>query len=138
MVEIKGRSAWVIQSIGQASVIGQRQTSGLTVRQGFLQPKAAVSSTRSAATAFPWDIRVHPNPFGEQLSIDAPEVEEGVLTIEVVDLSGRRIEQHQRSILATRVTLDFGHLRPGAYLLRLQIERKEGSLAQYTTKIIKQ
>lgn len=71
------------------------------------------------------DVRLYPNPAGEQVTISLPESMSGSLIIE--DLSGRQLEQI-RFENKTAKSIDVEHLTAGQYLMR--IIKTDGSAAQ--------
>ena len=112
----------VQQSVGQGGVIGTRRTSGLALRQGFLQPPGAggrVSRTEALV------VSAFPNPTHGELHLRFAEVPDGPVTLELFDLSGRSLWRSLSSP-TPELVLELPYLAAAPYLLRV---RAKGSVA---------
>lgn len=77
----------------------------------------------------PWpeaQVKVYPNPFAEQTLVELNLTENQTLRMEVSDLFGRNIQQHQWQVGAGKIQqrLDLEGLPAGNYLLRISAGQK--------------
>lgn len=83
--------------------------------------------THSKDEAWPEaELKVYPNPFGEQTLVELNLVENTTLRMEVSDLFGRNIQQYQWQVGAGKIQqrLDLSGLPAGNYLLRISAGEK--------------
>lgn len=109
------RGVFVIsQSIGQNSVIGTYTQNGYILSQGYQQALQKINVKRLDDSGL--NVRIHPNPFTDQISLIFQKSFKGSCEISVHDLNGRVIykQEHKPSQLL-KVELNF--LAQGTYLL---------------------
>ena len=128
-INAEGKTYVVQQSIGQASVIGDHSTSGITLLQGFIQPPIRVEINTFSESSL--QATVYPNPFDSNVTVRFSEAIEGTVTVVLYDVSGRII-YNQEKPPSKEIVLDFGFLSTASYLLRVSHEGKE-----FTANIIK-
>lgn len=120
----------VQQSVGQASVIGTFSQSGMTIRQGFIQPPIRVLGSPDLEDQL-LDAVLFPNPFESIVTVRFGEVLEGTLEIVIYDMLGRLVFEKQKPA-SSEVTLDLRTLSSAQYVL--QITHKE---RQFKSNILK-
>ncbi|HIP32033.1 MAG TPA: T9SS type A sorting domain-containing protein [Crocinitomicaceae bacterium] len=70
----------------------------------------------------PFEVSIYPNPSTGLVTFDFPENEEGELTIEVYDLTGKRM--HSESWSDTNgQQIDLSDLHKGMYLVKISIDK---------------
>jgi len=70
------------------------------------------------------DLKIYPNPAKNEISIDLGAFESGPVSIEIMDLSGKKIES--RSATGGKIThIEINLYKPGMYVLRANQTRKE-------------
>lgn len=66
------------------------------------------------------ELRIFPNPVTSFATIDSPELEKGIVTIQLVDLSGFMIPIQPMQVSPRRLQVDVQTLPAGQYLLNIQ------------------
>jgi ELWxxDGT repeat protein len=88
---------------------------------------AANPAARTAADALAteaWQVRLHPNPVADQLTVQLPFGVAGVQTTAVADVRGNALLQNaHRATGANELQIATGSLPKGFYLLRLQTDQ---------------
>ena len=120
-VYVNNKSYYLIESIGQASVINTFSANNYVLRQGFLQPVSAsvfASDAKASLKAV-----VFPNPFLNQIQIkfDEPIINE--LNLALYDVLGRVIMREVYNPIQA-ITLDLLYLSNGSYFLKVQMRSK--------------
>jgi hypothetical protein len=120
-VYVNNKSYYLIESIGQASVINTFSANNYVLRQGFLQPVSAsvfASDAKASLKAI-----VFPNPFLNQIQIkfDEPIIDE--LNLALYDVLGRVIIREVYNPIQA-ITLDLLYLSNGSYFLKVQMRSK--------------
>jgi len=111
--QITGNSIAAQQTIGQVSALGTHKTNQQTVRQGFLQPLISLSDSENAVEI---NVEVYPNPFSTEFSLELDSALEGLILIQLFDLTGRLVKETSESA-AGNMRLNCSNLETGIYLL---------------------
>jgi len=88
----------------------------------------------SAISHSPLELDMFPNPVGNRLEIVFPESIAENSILELVDLTGRIIQQHRLVLGGVSQTFDMSYVQPGIYLVK--IVQYGGDI--WTKKIVKQ
>ena len=116
-------------------------SSNLIVTNGVLQPGTDQPSTINNTSAWDHDeIRILPNPTQNMLEIDFFSKQQGKVTLNLIDESGRFLAQRQFDYYGTgRIeTWSLGNYPSGAYFLNISLAPTGTSVAKKGTyKIIK-
>ena len=124
------KSVLIQQSIGQASNLGTFSNNKTVVHQGFIQPRNPDFEVKLENNSF--KSTCFPNPFNDVLHIELEELFQGNIDLQLVDLTGRNINNTIHSP-AKKLTVNYSEIESGFYLLIIQI----GNIST-TTKIQKQ
>lgn len=90
---------------------------GCSVTASYLLSTVSVEESASA----PFPLALYPNPNDGRFTVVAEGLEEPVVLIEMVDLSGRTVHQWSTAAASGRLRTDLAlDLAPGTYLLRLR------------------
>jgi hypothetical protein len=126
----QGKSYYISQSIGQASITGTHVNHGHTLRQGFQQPmNNQVTASRAGKSTLQTD--VYPNPFHQSVTIVFNENLTGKIHIVISDLLGRTVFQGTYEP-SGQIEISPGQLGQGAYLIKISSGSKH-----HITKLIK-
>jgi len=129
-IKIKNKTYLVQQSIGQSSAIGTFVSSGLVLRQGFIQPNVmAKIVSKSSPTNL--EAIVYPNPFFESISLSFNEEITSKISVEVFDPTGRLVYAKDFNPIQ-KLDIGLGQFPVSNYILRVQANEK-----QFVKKIIK-
>lgn len=116
-------------------------TSNLIVTNGVLQPGTHNPATINNTSEWDRDeIRILPNPTQNKLEIDFFSKQQGKVTLNLIDGSGRFLAQRQFDYLGTgRIEIwDLGRYPSGTYFLNISLNPTGTSVAKKGTyKIIK-
>ena len=106
----------ISQSIGQSSIIGTYSNNGYYLRQGYQQPPSNIKVVKKSSTN---DLfaTVHPNPFGQSVSISFTESITKTISVSVYDISGKLIYSKEFPP-SKNIDLDLKHISNGSYLLK--------------------
>ncbi|AUP77775.1 T9SS type A sorting domain-containing protein [Flavivirga eckloniae] len=121
VVYANNKSYYIIESIGQGSVINTFETNNYSLRQGYLQPVSASIIVNGFNTDFKADI--FPNPFSSKVQIQFKEPVIDVLLVTVRDVLGRIILA-QRFNPMQSIVLDLKHFNTGSYLVHVSMRSK--------------
>jgi hypothetical protein len=120
----------VLQSIGQMSPIGNVTVNGLQAQQGFQQwlkiPVLALPTNNQIIPTF------YPNPFNNVINVKFLVVLEEDLTFTLYNIFGIPLYSKAFKSPQSIVTLNFGRVPPGNYILLLK-----GKNYSYSKTIIK-
>ncbi|GGI58112.1 T9SS type A sorting domain-containing protein [Winogradskyella haliclonae] len=106
----------VSQSIGQSSVIGTHRNSNYVLRQGYQQPLFNITIVEDVN--YNLDVKVYPNPFNQQLTIDFISPIQNDIMVLLNDVSGKLIYSNRFSA-AQKIDLQFSTIQSGAYFLKV-------------------
>lgn len=128
-------------SIGEAAAIETMSSGNIVVTNGILQPGTNNPADNNVASAWgPEEIKVLPNPVRDQMEIDFFSKQQGAVTMNLYDESGRLLESRQITYNGTGLIYSWNLGRyPGAqYFLKIQLVPTGTSVAKKGTyKIIK-
>ena len=93
----------------------------------------AQPSNGSATSHNPLELKLFPNPVGNGLEIVFPESIAENSILELVDLTGRIIQQHRLVLGGVSQTFDMSYVQPGIYLVKIV----QGGGDIWTKKIVK-
>ena len=108
-----GKHYFVQQSVGQSSVIDSYKAAGFLLRQGFIQPLKGASKASSTQTL---QATISPNPFSSTITLSLTDAISENLYVTLHDLYGRILFAN-RFAATQELSLDFGSLAPGIYIL---------------------
>lgn len=129
-VYANNKSFYIIESIGQSSVINTYNVQNYSLRQGFLQP---VNTTLlEDSSNFDLDAVVFPNPFYQTVNISFNEPIFDELYVYVSDLMGRIVHSSVYNPTQT-LTIQINDVASGTYLLNVRMRQKT-----LVTKIVRQ
>ena len=119
----------VTQSIGQQSITGNSEVSGLVYGQGFQQSiwTRLINSNDQNFMA-----EYYPNPFFDQVTFRFTNMSDEIITIDIFDVAGKQVFSKRKNVVEDKLILQLGSLSGGAYLVRLYNEKKT-----FYTKLIK-
>ncbi|MFI1743780.1 T9SS type A sorting domain-containing protein [Thalassobellus sediminis] len=120
-VYFNNKSFYLIESIGQTSVINTFNANSHIVRQGFLQPVSAsvfFSDSKASLKA-----TVFPNPFLNQVQIKFKEPIIDVLNLALYDVIGRVVIRQEYNPIQS-IPLDLTNLSNGSYFLKIKMRSK--------------
>ncbi len=120
-VYANNKSYFIQEVTGQGSVINTFNTDNYQLRQGYLQPISA--SAISDASDTDLDGIIFPNPFHSQITIRFNEPVIDILNVRLIDILGRIVFQNEYNPVE-RLSLDFGNLSSGSYILRVDMRSK--------------
>lgn len=115
-----GQQYYLVQSIGQSSVIGLSQNNKYFLRQGFIQP------INSSIPVIQLDIlraEVYPNPFSANITVSFAEDVSDILHVTLIDLNGR-ISYLKLFPAAQEIKLNVESLAPTIYILMVRSTTK--------------
>ncbi len=126
---INDQGVVVTQTIGQQSVVGNSQVSGLAFGQGFQQSiwTRLINSNDQNFMA-----EYYPNPFFDQVTFRFTNMSDEIITIDIFDVAGKQVFSKRKNVVEDQLILQLGNLSGGAYLVRLYNEKKT-----FYTKLIK-
>lgn len=115
------RSLKVCAIIGQSSPVAHLQNNGLHLLQGFMTPYTSTSKTMESE-----HISIYPNPSFGKISIEwKNDFSEGSLKIQLVEMSGKLIDERSVKKSSNKVTVDFSEAACGIYILRIKDQKSE-------------
>ncbi len=126
---INDQGVVVTQTIGQQSVVGNSQVSGLAFGQGFQQSiwTRLINSNDQNFMA-----EYYPNPFFDQVTFRFTNMSDEIITIDIFDVAGKQVFSKRKNVVEDKLILQLGNLSGGSYLVRLYNEKKT-----FYTKLIK-
>ena len=126
---INDQGVVVTQTIGQQSVVGNSQVSGLAFGQGFQQSiwTRLINSNDQNFMA-----EYYPNPFFDQVTFRFTNMSDEIITIDIFDVAGKQVFSKRKNVVEDKLILQLGNLSGGSYLVRLYNEKKI-----FYTKLIK-
>ncbi|GAA3626134.1 T9SS type A sorting domain-containing protein [Flavivirga jejuensis] len=121
VVYANNKSYYIIESIGQASIINTFNANDYSLRQGYLQPVSA----SIIASDFNTDFKavIFPNPFPSEVQIKFKEPVIDILQVTVRDVLGRIVLNKEYSPMPS-IVLDLNHLNTGSYLVHIRMRSK--------------
>lgn len=125
-----GSSYLVQQSIGQSSLTGTIDNGNYILRQGFIQPDI-LAKIIDKSVPLGLKVRVFPNPFAEQISLDFNEAINNKVYVEVFNVLGSQVFRgsYQPS---QQINIKLDKLSSGEYFFKAITNHR-----QFLTKIIK-
>lgn len=130
LVTANGKTYFVSQSIGQASVIGTSSSQGYTIRQGFQQPPSSFIVSPPSVNDFA--AQVYPNPFSQSIKIAFGDPVKKDIYVIIHDITGR-IVLNRAFAASQELEMSLQDMKSGDYILRIMVGQKH-----YTTSVIKQ
>lgn len=124
---VNEKSYYISHSIGQASVIGTATRERYTIRQGFQQPPLG-KLVRQPLAEEGLGVEVFPNPFIHSVSIVFQELPDRIVSIALIDASGKIAFEGDFSPART-VLLPLEPVAPGSYLLKIQSGKRRVATA---------
>lgn len=117
-VYANNKSYYILESIGQGSVIQTFNASNYSLRQGFLQPVSASALTSSVDSNL--EATIYPNPFTTQVTIQFNEPVLDELNVSLYDVLGRLIfeKTYQPN---QQITITMNSVVSGQYLLYVKM-----------------
>ncbi len=121
VIQSKGHSYFISQSIGQASVTGTFTRKGKVLRQGFQQPPGGIK----VGPIKNEDLKavIYPNPTDQIINIRLMDQSLRECSIELIDYSGRLLYQARYDIIQP-ISLDLAEYPSGVYLLKIMSNEK--------------
>jgi hypothetical protein len=119
----------VQQSIGQQSVTGNYLGTAFSVGQGFQQGKFSKSKGPSALNI---QIMTFPNPFTSKINFQFAAPIDGLIKINIYDITGRVVMNSEKELLNNMISLDNLNFPDGQYIVKLSAKN-----FNYTTNLIK-
>ncbi|TGV04742.1 T9SS type A sorting domain-containing protein [Flavivirga rizhaonensis] len=121
VVYTNNKSYYIIESIGQASIINTYEANNYSLRQGYLQPVSA----SIVVNGFNADFKavIFPNPFSSEVQIKFKEPVIDILQVTVRDVLGR-IVLNQRYNPMQSIVLNLDHLNIGSYSVHVSMRSK--------------
>ncbi len=107
-------------SIGEMTLVHTASTANIVVTQGLLQP-AETASTDVADLTLPADmLTVYPNPFEDMIYIQPNAQGGAVLTLTLMDITGRRIHQQDATLESgnEKQSIRLSAIAAGTYMLQ--------------------
>ena len=118
IVYANAKSYYIQESIGQQSVIRTYDASNYSLRQGFLQPlDVSLISENLDTNLLGFS---YPNPFEDHVNVQFQEPVFDRVTVTMHDALGRLVYSSVFNPMQN-LTLVFGELSSGQYLLRIQM-----------------
>ena len=119
----------VTQTIGQQSVIGNSQVSGLAFGQGFQQSiwTRLINTNNENFSA-----DYYPNPFIDYVTFNFTNMSDETILISIFDVAGKQVYSTSKEVSDNKLILNLGNLSNGSYLVRLYNKKKT-----FYTKLIK-
>ena len=112
----------VQQSVGQSSVIGTVERSGVVTRQGFIQPPVEVTGVILDESTL--GARIYPNPVQSSLNVIFTEEIQGEVSFLLYDMLGRTV--YDKTEAANQnMTLDMNALSSAQYILLITSGKKQ-------------
>ena len=126
----QGKTYFISQSIGQASVIGTSSVNGHTIRQGFQQPPHQLVAGKPLAENLA--VSVYPNPFSQTVKIAFANGIDEEVSLVMFDINGRIIltKSYKPSQL---ITLQMQNIASGSYIISVS-----SGVRKMTVPIVKQ
>ncbi len=129
-VTINNKNYVIQQSIGQAGLIGSRNSNEAAVIQGFLQPyvwNAIVNREH------PLDLtaRIYPNPFFEKIQAVFSETVKTPIDVEVYDVLGKQVYSRQFKA-SQKIEVTLSEFSNAVYILKCTANKK-----QFVKRILK-
>ncbi|MDO5968804.1 T9SS type A sorting domain-containing protein [Flavivirga aquimarina] len=115
------KSYYIIESIGQASIINTFNANNHSLRQGYIQPVSASIVVNGFNTDF--KAVIFPNPYSSEVQIKFKEPVIDILQVTIRDVLGRIILSQQYDPLQL-ITLNLSHLTIGSYLVHIRMRSK--------------
>jgi len=131
-VSINGNDCYMQQCIGQLSIIGFIHTNTISIRQGFIQPLIAGSSTSKKTDSSCLQAIIYPNPFSKSITITFSNKITECIYVDIKDLFGRTLLSNRYGAIQ-ELSIDFPDLKPGMYIIKVVAGEK-----QLTTRLIKE
>ena len=119
----------VQQSIGQQSVTGNYLGTAFSVGQGFQQGR--FSKSKGPAT-LNIQITTFPNPFTSKVNFQFAAPIDGLIKINIYDITGRVVMNSEKELLNNMISLDNLNFPDGQYIVKLSAKN-----FNYTTNLIK-
>jgi RecB family endonuclease NucS len=111
---------YLIQSVGQASVIGTFQSGKTAVRQGFVQPPDKIRIQKISQEL---QLHVYPNPVGDELTIQFKEEVSERPSVRFYNAQGQVVQSEEADISQEHKT-NVALLHPGFYILEIRMSNK--------------
>ena len=128
VIQTNAGSYFLLQSIGQSSVISTFKVNENELRQGFVQPLPAIVLDVDTNDL---EVVIYPNPFVNEVLVNLDNGLNGTIEMQLFDTTGRLIKSSSFEA-DTRLSIPLLNLSRGLYLLRLQYGRQ-----QKVTQLIK-
>ena len=112
-----GRSWYVQQAVGQASVAGSFQVNGRYFNQGFIQP---FLQPVHGLPSTDLDALLYPNPFTDQFTVELDEEPVGPVTVQVYNAIGQQVHAARHAAQRT-LMIQPGPLAPGPYVVHVLV-----------------
>jgi hypothetical protein len=105
--------------IGQPSPVNHFQNDNFHILQGFKTPYLSARGTSKSK-----NVSVYPNPsFGEIIIEWIGESTDEMLTIELIEMSGKGVDKRAVKLNDLKVNVDFSDVACGIYILRISGEK---------------
>jgi len=131
-ISINGNDYFMQQCVGQLSIIGLIHSNTMSVRQGFIQPPMAGSTTSKNNDSSCLQAIIYPNPFSKTITIKFSDRISECIYVDVKDLYGRAL-MINRYGATQELNIDFPDLMSGMYIIKVVAGEK-----QLTTRLIKE
>ena len=119
----------VTQTIGQQSVIGNSQVSGLAFGQGFQQ---SIWTRLINTNNENFIVEYYPNPFIDYVTFNFTNMSNETILVNIFDIAGKQVYSIGKEVNNNKLILNLGNLSNGSYLVRLYNKNKT-----FYTKLIK-
>lgn len=125
----QGNSNTALQSVGQASVIGNFSSDQYVLSQGFLHPAERDNIKKEEKITL--HASLYPNPVCDKLIVTFDEVILSTISIEICDLLGK-VLLRQDFEAALKIEVDLSDYKTGFYFIKIESGNKK-----LTTKLVK-
>ena len=131
-ISSKGKTYFIQQSIGQASVIGLYSKNNYTIRQGFLQPPNSGKTQSIDIVENNLDAKIFPNPFQQDIRILFDAFIDKEVHIVAYNMSGKVVFSAEYPALQL-INVSLNNITNGNYIIKIRSGNK-----QFVTKLTKQ
>jgi hypothetical protein len=121
VVYANNKSYYILESIGQASIINTFSANNHLLRQGFLQPVSTSVFFKGSNASI--KALIFPNPFLNQIEVRFDEPIIDVFNLVLYDVLGRIVMTQEYNPIQS-ITLDLFNLSAGSYFLKIQMRSK--------------
>lgn len=121
------------QSVGQSSIIGQKELKSVTVQEGFLTNNISlkVDNSKNEIIKEKLDFVISPNPFVDHIKIDFSKKTTADIYIKIFDINGK-VYANKKFSPTSKIVISMRNFSLGTYLIKINSGKNSS-----TKKIIK-